>query len=378
MKALKIVLHQNQANYRKEETIDNKMTYPLPPFSTVIGAIHKACGYTEYVPMEIGIQGKYDSMQKEPYYDSAFLNSTMNDRGILVKMRNSQSLSSAYEVVAEAVTQGADFENELKIRVINRELLEEYQSLRKRRKELEAEKKLTVDPKLKEIQLKIKEAKVELKNLGKATQEYADKKKLLDEMTNMVATIEGEFQSRKEPVEKEYEKFASLTKSLKYYEVLYHIELIIHVVATDEVMECIKDNVYKIMSIGRSEDFVDVESAEYVELQDTVDEEVRVRTGFSGYIYPDAHKNDNLDIIRKIKGGYAEGTKYYINKDYEVVNGQRKFNKIWVLYTSGYSMSEESEPRKGDYYTNEMKLSESDEHPIRGIYYDGEDIVNLF
>lgn len=359
MKALKIVLHQNQANYRKEETIDNKMTYPLPPFSTVIGAIHKACGYTEYVQMEIGIQGKYDSMQKEPYYDSAFLNSTMNDRGILVKMRNSQSLSSAYEVVAEAVTQGADFENELKIRVINRELLEEYQSLRRKRKELEAEKKLTVDPKLKEIQLKIKEAKAELKNLGKATQEYADKKKLLDEMTNKVATIEGEFQSRKEPVEKEYEKFASLTKSLKYYEVLYHIDLIIHVVATDEVMECIKDNVYNITSIGRSEDFVDVESAEYVELQDTVDEEVESRQGFSGYIYPDAHRNNHLLFDVKEEGGYAEGTKYFLNKKYSKSDGKRVFEKKWVLYTSNYVMSDENEPRSG-------------------IYYDGQDIVNLF
>lgn len=378
MKALKIVLHQNQANYRKEETIDNKMTYPLPPFSTVIGAIHKACGYKEYKEMQIGIQGKYDSMQKEPYYDSAFLNSTMNDRGILVKMKNSQSLSTAYEVVAEAVTQGADFENELKIRVINRELLGEYQSLRRKRKELDSEKKFTIDPKLKDIKLKIKESKAELKGLDKATQEYANKKNLLEEMSNMVTDIEKEFQKRKELVENEYAKFASLTKSLKYYEVLYNVELIIHVVATDEVMECIKENVYKIMSIGRSEDFVDVESTEFVELQETVDEEVRVRVGFSGYIYPDAHKNDNLDTVRKIKGGYAEGTKYYINKDYEVVEGQRKFNKVWVLYTSGYSMSDESEPRKGDYYKSEKKLSESDKHPIRGIYYDGEDIVNLF
>ena len=378
MKALKIVLHQNQANYRKEETIDNKMTYPLPPFSTVIGAIHKACGYKEYKEMQIGIQGKYDSMQKEPYYDSAFLNSTMNDRGILVKMKNSQSLSTAYEVVAEAVTQGADFENELKIRVINRELLGEYQSLRRKRKELDSEKKFTIDPKLKDIKLKIKESKAELKGLDKATQEYANKKNLLEEMSIMVTDIEKEFQKRKELVENEYAKFASLTKSLKYYEVLYNVELIIHVVATDEVMECIKENAYNIMSIGRSEDFVDVESTEFVELQDTVDENVRVRAGFSGYIYPDAHKNNNLDIVRKTKGGYAEGTKYYVNKNYEVVNGQRKFTKVWVLYTSGYSMSDESKPRKGNYYKSEMKISELDKHPIRGIYYDGEDIVNLF
>lgn len=43
----------------KPETIDNKMTYPLPPFSTIIGAIHKACGYQTYHPMDISIQGDY-------------------------------------------------------------------------------------------------------------------------------------------------------------------------------------------------------------------------------------------------------------------------------------------------------------------------------
>ena len=44
MKALRLVIHQSSANYKREETVDNKMTYPLPPFSTVIGALHNACG----------------------------------------------------------------------------------------------------------------------------------------------------------------------------------------------------------------------------------------------------------------------------------------------------------------------------------------------
>ena len=42
--AIRLVLYQSSANYRRPETFENKMTYPLPPFSTVIGAIHKACG----------------------------------------------------------------------------------------------------------------------------------------------------------------------------------------------------------------------------------------------------------------------------------------------------------------------------------------------
>ena len=67
MKALRIVLHQDSANYKKEETLDNKMTYPLPPISTIIGALHSACNYKEYHPMDISIQGKFESMHKEPY-----------------------------------------------------------------------------------------------------------------------------------------------------------------------------------------------------------------------------------------------------------------------------------------------------------------------
>ena len=49
MKAFRLIIKQTSANYRKPETIKNKMTYPLPPFSTVIGALHNACGYTESV-----------------------------------------------------------------------------------------------------------------------------------------------------------------------------------------------------------------------------------------------------------------------------------------------------------------------------------------
>ena len=45
MKALRIKLHQASANYRKEETAENKMTYPLPPISTITGALHSICGY---------------------------------------------------------------------------------------------------------------------------------------------------------------------------------------------------------------------------------------------------------------------------------------------------------------------------------------------
>lgn len=130
MDALRIIIKQNSANYRKEEAMDNKMTYPLPPISTIIGAIHNACNYREYHPMDISIQGKYESMHKEPYTDYCFLNRTMDDRGILVKMANESMLSKGFEKVATSKKQGSDMRTGLEIQVHNAKLLEEYRSLK--------------------------------------------------------------------------------------------------------------------------------------------------------------------------------------------------------------------------------------------------------
>lgn len=61
MKAIRLKLLQNMVNYRLPQSMQLKETYPLPPYSTVIGMIHAICGFTEYVPMQISVQGKYAS-----------------------------------------------------------------------------------------------------------------------------------------------------------------------------------------------------------------------------------------------------------------------------------------------------------------------------
>lgn len=60
-KAIKFVCYQNSANYRKPASIDVQESYKFPPYSTVIGMVHKLCGFTEYKPMLISIQGNYKS-----------------------------------------------------------------------------------------------------------------------------------------------------------------------------------------------------------------------------------------------------------------------------------------------------------------------------
>ena len=67
MKAIKLIARQTLASYKKPSSMQIKETYPLPPYSTVIGMIHTACGFENYVDMNISIQGTYYSKVNELY-----------------------------------------------------------------------------------------------------------------------------------------------------------------------------------------------------------------------------------------------------------------------------------------------------------------------
>ena len=175
MKALRIVLTQSSANYRKEETIDNKMTYPLPPISTIIGALHNACGHKEYHPMDISIQGKFESMHKEAYTDYCFLNSVMDDRGILVKMKNSNLLSSAFDKVASAKkSQGNSFRKGITIQVHNEELLKEYRNLKDLKDSIDTYKNTEFKEKMDIIKKEKKQLAEQKKKLDKKSAEFLE------------------------------------------------------------------------------------------------------------------------------------------------------------------------------------------------------------
>ncbi|WZL74333.1 type I-B CRISPR-associated protein Cas5b [Clostridiaceae bacterium 35-E11] len=78
MRAIRLKLFQNLVNYRKPTSFQLKETYPLPPYSTVSGMIHFACGFQEYKEMDISIQGKYYSKVNDLYtrYEFAFNSNT--------------------------------------------------------------------------------------------------------------------------------------------------------------------------------------------------------------------------------------------------------------------------------------------------------------
>ena len=234
MKALRLVIHQSSANYKREETVDNKMTYPLPPFSTVIGALHNACGYREYKEMDISIQGRFGSMHREPYTDYCFLNSTQDDRGILVKMRNADMLSNAYDRVASAKKpQGNSFRNGITIQVHDQKLLDEYRALKDLNDEISEFKKNRLNP----VMTLLKRRKKALSEKKKALEKGSEQFHRVENREKEIRAAEKMMKERMERFQNErytvpISKFRTLTKSMKFYEVLDDIELIIHVRAS--------------------------------------------------------------------------------------------------------------------------------------------------
>ena len=352
MQALRIVLTQASANYRKEEADRNKMTYPLPPYSTIIGAIHKACGFTEYYPMNISIQGSYQAMHLEPYTDYCFLNSVNDDRGILVKLSNESMLTNGFIKVASAKkSQENSFRKGITIQTYDEALLQEYRDLLDIRDRLTERKKNEIGKFKKEKEI-LKEKK---KSLPKDSEEYKavieEETQLKEQEKNATEMLKKE---EKEKYSEPYSKFKSLTTSLKYYEIIDDIKLIIHIQAEESLLNKILNNVYLIKSIGRSEDFVEVQEAKIVTLNSCMEE---VRSNYSGYInYQDVIQEN---ILTKSRGAMDIcGTKYYINKNYTYEKDRkiRKFNKCKVIYASEYSVDEQSQNVWIDYAEKESYI----------------------
>lgn len=72
MKAIRVILSLDAANFRMPTSFLLKETYPLPPFSTVIGMVHAACGFEEYHDMKVSIQGKSDGVYTDAFTEYTF------------------------------------------------------------------------------------------------------------------------------------------------------------------------------------------------------------------------------------------------------------------------------------------------------------------
>ena len=60
-KAIRVECYQQMPNYRKPASFLIKESYPLPPYSSVIGMVHMACNFKEYHAMKVSVQGFYFS-----------------------------------------------------------------------------------------------------------------------------------------------------------------------------------------------------------------------------------------------------------------------------------------------------------------------------
>ncbi|EAD1625648.1 CRISPR-associated protein Cas5 [Listeria monocytogenes] len=57
MKAIKLDAYLETANFKNPMSFQSKESYFLPPFSTVIGMVHVACGFKSYHAMDVSVAG---------------------------------------------------------------------------------------------------------------------------------------------------------------------------------------------------------------------------------------------------------------------------------------------------------------------------------
>ena len=80
-RAIRVKCFHNLVNYKKPSSFIIKETFPLPPYSTVLGMIHAACGYTEFHPMKLCIQGTNSGTVSELYTRYSFSAGTKYEEG---------------------------------------------------------------------------------------------------------------------------------------------------------------------------------------------------------------------------------------------------------------------------------------------------------
>ena len=104
-------------------------------------------------------------------------------------------------------------------------------------------------------------------------------------------------------------------------------------------------------SLGRSEDFVEVIECKIVELQE-FDSEIKSAKGLTTYLnYNDFQEEKifNLDVDGNV---VKSGTKYYLDKEYQIMDGKRIFKKVLALYSNYFKANKSSENVKMDEYDN--------------------------
>ncbi len=141
--------------------------------------------------------------------------------------------------------------------------------------------------------------------------------------------------------------FQNLVTSLKSYEVLNDIFLILHVKADEETLKDIENNIFNLQSLGRSEDFVEVVECKIVELQEF--SKNKRLYNFSMYLKNDDVTTKKILPLSVDEDHKAGGTKYYLDKNYKLEKNKRIFTKIPVVYCNAVGAKNSSDNVKLDY-----------------------------
>lgn len=343
MRVLRLKIHQNKAHYKKYGSVENKETYSLPPFSTIIGAIHYACGYKEYHFMDISVQGTFDTMTKEIYTDNSLLSTYTTDRNILCKRINNKIFYKCNEIAEKATDGGNIDENGSNILLHDKNGLNEYLDYKKKKDINDKHNEDFLNDIIKDLKSKEDNKKKELKNFKKDEKEY----KVLNNEIKELIKQRKEHENKKKKVNTELEElkkhYPILTKSIKSYEVLHNVDLIIHIRSDEKTLQDIYNNQYNLVALGRTEDTIELKEIKFVELTNDIEDEVidNLKNNNMMYVSKEAFNKEELffDLSKVEEEIDVQGTKYFINKDYKIVKNKRIFNTKEVILTSGFGLS---------------------------------------
>ena len=87
-------------NYRKPTSFSIRETFPLPPYSTVIGMVHNLCGFTEYHPMKVGVQGTCRGIASDLFTRYSFSNRPYKDDRHWMKVPDGDNSIGLYRGLA--------------------------------------------------------------------------------------------------------------------------------------------------------------------------------------------------------------------------------------------------------------------------------------
>ena len=68
-------------NYRTPTSFLIRETYPLPPYSTVVGMVHNVCGFKEWHPMRVSVQGRSLGVTSDLFTRYSFANRECKKEG---------------------------------------------------------------------------------------------------------------------------------------------------------------------------------------------------------------------------------------------------------------------------------------------------------